>query len=414
MTNTYTIPAIVKDELQKKLEKLSKKANAYGSHLEWRFSDEFVVTRNICTVDPVTKTQEKTGDEKVFAVDITIDSDIIKKDGYTVVAQIEAIGNGQNIVKMFDDTPAETAWYTTQLFCEHCGTHRFRKFAFIVKDEAGNCKMVGKSCLKDYCGIDPNWIAMSQQLTDEILNDYDIDEYDFSGSGEYGYEVVRMIAEAYDIIKEHGYVKSDEEHSTKSRLMYETRTDPSEEGMKFAEQMQDELSKADFSELSSFLCNVKNLIAAKYCRMNAFGYIAYAPVAFKNLMKKKEQEQNREEAKGLSNYIGNIGDKITVEVKDVKLVTSWETVYGFTHLYKFTTTDNNVLVWYASKCIDENVKKIAGTIKDHKEYDGEKQTVLTRCKVVEKKEVRNEPPSTEKGFDIFEILAQFDQFEEAL
>ena len=81
-------------------------------------------------------------------------------------------------------------------------------------------------------------------------------------------------------------------------------------------------------------------------------------------------------------YVGNVGERITAEVKDVKLVTSWETVYGWTHLYKFTTIDNNVLVWYASKCIDENLKKITGTIKDHSEYDGEKQTVLTRCKAV--------------------------------
>lgn len=410
MTNTYTIPAIVKDELQKKLEKLSKKANAYGNHLTWSFGDEFVATRNVYKTDSETKTQVWVGEQKVFATEVTIDSDIIKKDGYTVVAQIEAVGYEQNIVKMFDDSTPELAWYTMPLFCEHCGTRRVKRFSFIVRDESGRCKQVGKTCLKDYCGIDPKIIAMSQQLTDEILNDYDIDEYDFSGSGEYGYEVVRMIAEAYDIIKEHGYVKSDENHSTKSRLMYETRTDPSEEAMKFAEQMQDELSKTDFNELSSFLCNVKNLIAAKYCRMNAFGYIAYAPVAFKNLMKKREQEQNREEAKVMSEYVGNIGERITAEVKDVKLVTSWETVYGWTHLYKFTTPENNTLVWFASKCIDENVTKIAGTIKDHKEYDGEKQTVLTRCKVVEKKEdVRNEPLSTEKGFDLFEVFAQFEE-----
>ena len=380
MTNTYTIPAIAKDELQKKLEKLSKKAKTYGNHLEWSFSEEFVVTRNIYTVED--RKQVKTGEENVFAVEITIDSDIVKKDGYTVVGQIEAVEYEKNIVKMFDDTPIEMAWYTTQLYCSHCGVNRLRRFVFIVKDESGRCKLVGKTCLKDYCGIDPKWIAMSEQLTDEIVNDYDIDEYDFSGSGEYGYEVVRMIAEAYDIIKEHGYVKSDEEHSTKSRLMYETRTEPSEEAVKFAEQMQDELSKADFSELTDFLRDVKNLIEAKFCRMNAFGYIAYAPVAFKNMMKKREQEQNREEAKGLSNYVGNVGERITAEVKDVRLVTSWETVYGWTHLYKFTTPENNTLVWFASKCIDENLKKITGTIKDHSEYDGEKQTVLTRCKAV--------------------------------
>lgn len=414
MTNTYTIPAIAKDELQKKLEKLAKKANAYGNHLNWSFSDEFVATRNVYNVDPVTKTQVWTDEQKVFAVDVTIDSDIIKKDGYTVSAQIEAVGYKQNLVKMFDGTDPKIDWYTTDLYCEHCGTHRVKRFAFIVKDESGHCKMVGKTCLKDYCGIYPELIAMSQQLTDEIVDEYGIDEYDFAGSGEYLFDVLRTIAEAYDIIKEHGYVKSDENQSTKSRLMHETRGEPSAEATAFAQKMQDELSKVDYSELTDFLRNVKTLIDAKYCRMNAFGYLAYAPVAFKNLMKKKEQEQNREEAKGLSNYIGNIGDKITVEVEDVKLVTSWETVYGFTHLYKFTTPENNTLVWFASKCIDENVTKIAGTIKDHKEYDGEKQTVLTRCKVVEVKREDTREYHPKGTFDLELVFAGFEEFEEAL
>ena len=376
---TYTIPAIAKAELQKKLEKLSKKANKYGNHLEWSFSEEFVITRNVYTVEDLKKV--KTGEENVFAVEVTIDSDIVKKDGYMVVGQIEAIEYGKNLVKMFDDTPVELAWYTTDLYCAHCGVNRLRRFVFIVKDESGRCKLVGKTCLKDYCGIDPKLIAMSKELTDEIVKDYNVDEYAF-GSADFGYDVVRMIAEAYDIIKEHGYVKSDENHSTKSRLMFETRTDPSEEAVKFAEQMQDELTKADFSELTDFLRNVKNLILAKYCRMSAFGYIAYAPVAFKNFLKKREQEQHHEETKGLSEYVGNVGEKIIAEVKDVKLVSSWQTVYGWTHLYRFTTPENNVLVWFASKCIDENLQKITGTIKDHKEYDGEKQTVLTRCKAV--------------------------------
>lgn len=383
MTSTYTIPSIAKDELQKKLEKLSKKANAYGNRLNWSFGEEFVAARNVYTVDAETKIKKLTDTQKVFAVTVTIDSDIIKHDGYTVVAQIEAVGYHQNIVKMFDGTEPKIEWYTTDLFCEHCGTRRVKRFAFIVKDDKGNFKMVGKTCLKDYCGIYPELIAMRQELTDEIINTYDIDEYDFSGTGEFGYNVLQNIAEAYEIIKEHGYVKSDENNSTKSRLMYEIgRAEPSEEATAFAQKMQEELSKADYSELTDFLRNVKTLIDAKYCRMNAFGYLAYAPVAFKNMMKKREQKQLQEANKGLSGYVGNVGDKITVEVKEARLVTSWETVYGFTHLYKFTTTDNNVLVWFASKCInEENLKKVTGTIKDHKEYDGEKQTVLTRCKV---------------------------------
>lgn len=128
--------------------------------------------------------------------------------------------------------------------------------------------------------------------------------------------------------------------------------------------MKDTLSQMDYSELSSFLCNVKNMLQAGYIRSNSFGYIAYAPVAFEKLMKQIELEQRNEESKGFSEYVGNVGDKLTVDVKEAKLVTSWETVYGWTHLYKFVTKDNNVLVWYASRA-----------------YDGEKQTVMTRCKL---------------------------------
>ena len=133
--STYTIPAIAKDELQKKLEKLSKKAKSYGNHLNWSFSDEFVATRNVYNVDPVTKTQVKTDEQKVFAVEVTIDSDIIKKDGYEVVAQIEAVGYNQNLVKMLDGSDAELAWYTMPLFCEHCGTHRVKRFTFITRSK---------------------------------------------------------------------------------------------------------------------------------------------------------------------------------------------------------------------------------------------------------------------------------------
>lgn len=391
---TYTIPAVAKDELKKKLEKLQKKANAYGNKLECSFGEEKAVDRNVYSVDANTHTQVFTGKEKVFGVEVSIESDIIRKDGYTVVAQIEAVDNGQNIVKMLDDSKPEQAWYTAKLFCEHCGTARVKRFAYIVRDEAGNTKMVGKTCLKDYCGIDPKLMVWAQEIGDLILEEYNIDDYDFRGQGEYAYEVLDVLATANDIIKEHGYVKSDENNSTKSRLIAKFGTfEPSEESKKLAKEMKEVLSQMDYSELSSFLCNVKNMLQAGYIRSNSFGYIAYAPVAFEKMMKQIEQEQRHEETKGLSEYVGNVGDKLTVDVKEAKLVTSWETVYGWTHLYKFITADNNVLVWKASRYYEGEPKRITGTVKDHKEYDGEKQTILTRCKITEKKEDVQEHPA---------------------
>ena len=385
MTSTYTIPAVVKDELQKKLEKLNKKANTYGNHLEWSFSEEFVATRNIFSVEG--STQVKTGEQKVFAVEVTIDSDIIKKDGYTVVAQIEHLASGTNIVNMIDTSiPAYLDWYSLLPYCEHCNSRHVKRFTYLVMDEAGRFKQVGKTCLKDYCGIDPSLIVMNQELTDLILNDYNIDEYDFSGSNEYGYDVLEAIATAYDIIKKYGYVKSCEDHSTKSRLMSDFgKADPSSEARAFAAEMQDELSKTDYSELSDFLRNIKSMIQAGYVRSNVFGYIAYAPLAYENLKKQREQEQRRNEEKAQSSYIGNVGDRITVAVKESKLITSYENLYGWTHIYKFLTEENNVLVWYSSRYIEGEPTEIVGTVKDHKEYNGERQTVLTRCKVTKVK-----------------------------
>ena len=379
---TYTIPAIAKEELQKKLERLKKKANSYGNKLEWRFGEEKVVDRNVYSVDPVTQVLYKTSTDKVFGIEINIDSDIIRKDGYTVIAQIEAIDNGQNIVKMFGEGEPEQAWYTTKLFCEHCGTARVKRFAYIVKDETGHAKMVGKTCLKDYCGIDPKFIAMNQEIGDLIENEYGIDDFDFGSHGEYAFDVMKAVAIANDIVKQFGYVKSCEDNSTKTQLMIEVgKTEPSEESKKLAEEMKEYYSRIDYKDLTDFQCNIKNLLQSGYTRIRNLGYIAYAPVDYLRMKEQQEQEQLRNEAKGNSEYIGNIGEKITVDLKEAKIITSWETVYGITFLWKFITTDGNTLVWKASRYQECEPKHITGTVKDHKEYDGEKQTVLTRCKL---------------------------------
>lgn len=376
---TYIIPSIAKDELQKKLDKLSKKAKTYGNHLDYSFGEEIVVKRNIYTVDPVTQTQYKTGEEKVFGIELDIESDIIRKGDYTVVGQIECLEYGKNLVKMFDDTPVEEAWYSTPLICEHCHINRFRRFVFIVKDETGRCKMVGKTCLKDYCGINPKLIAMSNEINDLILNDYDIDGFDFEGHGDYAYDVLDVIATANDIIKKYGYIKSCENNSTKSMLCNEIGTfEPSKESKALAKEMQEAFAELEHKDLTDFQSNLKNMLKAGYIKINNFGYLAYAPVAYKQMKEKQEREQH--EAQG--DYIGNVGEKITVELKESKLVTSWQTAYGWTYLYKFITTDGNTIVWKASgyKNWMTEPKRITGTVKDHKEYDGEKQTVLTRCK----------------------------------
>lgn len=373
-TNTYVIPVVAKKELEKKLETLSKKAKKYGSNLTWKFGDEFVATRNLY-VEADYKLIH-TGTDNVFACELTIESEIIKKNGYTVVCEIEHDHNG-NIVKMFEDAPADLNWYTMPGHCEHCHTNRDRKYTFIVRDMQGNCKQVGKSCLKDYCGIDPQMIGAVAELKDSIAHEYDIDDFDFgSHRGERACNVKDCIALAYDIIKKNGYVKSNNPDSTRDNLFLAIGKEPSKEGLKIADEITDFLTKTDYSELPDFLQNVKSMVQAEYTRITNLGYIAYTPVAYENMMKKlKERNDNKE-----SDFIGTVGDKITTDIADMKLISSCETMYGRTYIYKFLDLNGNVLMWFGSKYVEQASNKITATIKEHCEYNGVKQTLLKRVK----------------------------------
>lgn len=97
--------------------------------------------------------------------------------------------------------------------------------------------------------------------------------------------------------------------------------------------------------------------------------------------------------KPVSEYLGEIGKRLEIEVTLVDVV-SWE-VPSYTPwggeitkvLYKFEDASGNILVWFttgfgldAQQYQIGSIFKIKGTVKEHKEYQGNKQTVLQRVK----------------------------------
>lgn len=99
----------------------------------------------------------------------------------------------------------------------------------------------------------------------------------------------------------------------------------------------------------------------------------------------------------MSKHIGTVGAKITVEVT---LVNVYEfTSFSFSYrgesnyIYTMKDADGNVIVWKTTSImavpadgdgwqrIDKgDVIRITGKVKEHGEYKGTQQTVLTRCK----------------------------------
>lgn len=84
-----------------------------------------------------------------------------------------------------------------------------------------------------------------------------------------------------------------------------------------------------------------------------------------------------------SKHIGQVGSKIELEAT-FKRTRWYDTRFGTTWIYTFEDAEGNCLVWKTSASIgaEEGDKvRIKGTVKDHDEYNGVKQTVLTRCKI---------------------------------
>ena len=101
-----------------------------------------------------------------------------------------------------------------------------------------------------------------------------------------------------------------------------------------------------------------------------------------------EAERRAEEArKAISQFVGEVGERVNLKVTLDH--TAWYHVRDMfgreeaRYVHTFKDADGNKFVWKTGSCPDWNEGDpidLTGTIKEHSEYKGEKQTVLTRCK----------------------------------
>lgn len=389
MKNEYTIPETERENVLKILNRYSKKATAYGCPLTYEASQPFATEVQLYEQTSGVSRFVKSVMVEVFS--LTIDGDVICKGGYEVVARIEHLDEGNVVYPLGDESEVKLAWKTMKPHCEHCGCNRGQKATYIVRDEEGVEKQVGSTCLKDYCGIDPQRIGILNHIESMCIN-LDIDRYDFERNPiPHAYKTLPTLALAIRLQKEFGHVKSDRSDSNKEKLkqLVLDGERPSDKELAEAEELANAIVELNLSEACRHLLdNILVLLKSGYCKLSHFGYIAYAPLAFERYKIKKQQEAELEELKKAereaerkSAYVGKIGERITIEVACVRCLTSWEDDRGITYLYKIIDVEGNVFIWYASRKITE-VTKLKATIKNHSERDGIKQTIVTRCSVI--------------------------------
>ena len=308
---------------------------------------------------------------------------------------------------------------TDSCICEHCNTKRIRKNTCIIRNtKTGEFKQVGNSCLNDFThGMSASMATWYASLK-TIFKDAEDESIPFGSMGWWQkyYDTKEFLQFTAETIRHFGYSKSENGDSTKNRvqgffdvvhgntkywnqkeidkmkdLMEEVGFNPeSPEAVKMTE---DALAWiADQEATNDYLHNLKVVTSLKETNSSRFGLLVSLFPTFNRELELQAKRKAELEAGKKSKHIGQVGDRIEIQVESVRCLTAWTSCFdGYhentTYVWKITDLEGNVFTWKTSNWLNEEVPpvRIKGTVKEHKEFRGVLQTELTRCKVTEKK-----------------------------
>lgn len=395
---TYSIYEGNMERLQKKMVRIQNKCKKYGCDFHFEvvgeeFKDIETGEYDIETGEPITVTRR-------FVLVEAEGRAIV--NGWQFVASLEHTEKG-NIINKAIEIEVPERYYTGSPICEHCGNKNI-KYAYIVMNtETGEFKEVGRSCLKDFTfGMSAEGVAQYTAAFNELIEGEVVTG---GGRNETYFDVAELLKYAAETILHFGYVKSDDADSTKGMVTdfygydhgwisyYESKkkirnlmdsvkfNKDSKEATKMAEDAMAWLNEQE--ESNNYMHNLKVACGLEYTAWKNVGIIVSLFPTFNKDLELQAKKKAEEENKKVSQFVGEVGKRIEIAVKDFRVVTGWETQWGYTCIYKITDTDGNVYTWKTQSDIPAECESIKATVKEHKEYNGEKQTEVTRCKCIE-------------------------------
>ena len=128
--------------------------------------------------------------------------------------------------------------------------------------------------------------------------------------------------------------------------------------------------------------NLKVVVANEYIPLNKLGLLVSIPKAIERYKEEKKRQEEKERLAAESNYLGSVGEKISVNFVSGREVACCETQFGLLHIYEFKDANGNAVVWKSSSSKDiPESGTVTGTVKAHEEYNGIKQTIILRAKI---------------------------------
>lgn len=390
-TETYSIPSWKLDELLHQIEKLNRKTAKLGC--------PSVTVRELGRTIEDHPYKEAV---KVEWVEIEVSGEAPKFAGWEFVASIDQTDAG-NLIRSTPGAGELPSWVrTTECKCDHCHTNRFRRETFILRHDNGDYKQVGRQCLRDFLGHQnphdlARWASALSSISEACQAAEDDIEGSYGSGGDSMYDVVGVMALAAAVIQDKGYIKANESESTRDTVLdiiqppKNLKREVREQLNAYRETSKTEATKelveaslawaASLEGESDFDHNMRTIAKLEAINWRHFGLTCYVVAGYLRHLGILEARRV-EAASKLNEVVGTPKERLKGLKLRVCRVVSTEGQFGPSSFHIMEDEAGRCFTWRTgSFYMQGQTLVLDGTVKEHSEFNGRKQTVLTRCKV---------------------------------
>lgn len=446
MNATYCIPAENLGELTRKIGKLTRKAEklglpqitiTIGATIEMPF-ERLTPDENgsrFQKLDPTRLDQIKYAEERgrLFFknyVNIELIGETPRLAGWEFVATLQHMDVEGETVNLLKTSPFYEGGKLPEQFrtatpenCDHCQKQiRTRKETFVVRNiETSEFKQVGRNCTQDFLGgINPHSVAKGLEyllLADMACSE--AEEGEGWGSRDMGFGILDLLTNVACMVRVDGWVSRGRARTNEAlsascdsalSLMFPPEQ-PSRQYLDFKanhpitaeDKAQAEKALAyaredlERDESNDYLFNLWVACNQRICTSKTAGLTAsliphYIKEIERQTLKEVELRQLAD-----SKYVGQPKDRVILDIQVMKVITL-ESAWGTSQLHKMIDADGNSIIWFSSNgSIPAGTKAtIIATVKDHKEREGIKQTIVNRLEEIKPEFIADEKTRLEK------------------
>jgi hypothetical protein len=433
----YFIPESNVAEFEKRIARLIRRATKLNAKLEYSIDRAKFEDRKFEFKGSDGKPIEKW----VRYYPVTVDGDRPQIAGWHFIGTLEHTDEG-NILRMVPGEIAPERYRDQAPFCEHCKLKRLRRDTYLVRNaESNHVAQVGSNCLVDFLGHEnPHQLA---QLSTVWINIEDLTglAQDPGWLGKYQgglsverHDLLKFLSYVAEITIRYGFfskaqvqrlreLRGDDARLPEAtahrahrymlpanKIQWAEAADhePTEAAVKMAEDARDwalhefGMAMPDGSdpedikaavmgaagrELTDFEHNLFVIAKGESVEPRTFGIAAYLIQAYRkanNLIPDKTGPVRKPSA-----HTGTVGERFKSLKVTCEKVHQWNSEqFGCGTLLKMRTAEDCVIVWRTYNISPDNLMEegreyaINATVKKHGEFNGEKQTEVSRMKIV--------------------------------